>query len=97
MPVFLVTPLGHNADQVGGAVRGKMAPEDFYELQGRSGWLVLFPGTSIELSNHLGVTSSEPQAKPGLGSVMITSVGSYYGRGSTAMWEWLKTRFESQR
>lgn len=97
MPVFLVTPLGHNADQVGAAVRAKFPETDYYELQGRSGWLVSFSGTSLGLSNAIGVTSDDPHFKPELGSVMVTLVGSYYGRGSTTMWEWLKARFEGQR
>jgi hypothetical protein len=93
----LITPLASNTDQVGEAVKRHVAAENRYELQGRSGWLVTHPGTSVELCNQLGVTSSDPEFKPTLGSVLVTLVGSYYGRGATPMWEWLKTRFESQR
>lgn len=96
MPVYLVTPLGHNADQVGTAVRAKVAPEDRFELQNRAGWLIRHRGTSVEVSNDIGITSADQTAPSGLGSVMVTSVGSYYGRGSTTMWEWLQTRFEGE-
>lgn len=96
MPIYLVTPLGHNTDQVGEAVRKHFEPEDLYELQSRSGWFVNYRGTTLELSNLLGITSVNPDEKPTLGSAMVTSVGSYYGRGATTMWEWLKTRFESR-
>lgn len=57
----------------------------------------MHPGTSVEVSNALGLTSADPDFKPTIGSAMVTLVGSYYGRGATTMWEWLKTRFESQR
>lgn len=97
MPVFLVTPLSSNADQIGAAIKGVFAPENCYELQARAGWLVSHPGTSLEVSNAVGITSPDNSGKPALGSAMVTLVGSYYGRGSTTMWEWLKTRFESQR
>lgn len=96
MPVFLVTPLGHNADQIGEAVKRAFIDEAF-ELQGRAGWLVSHPGTTVEVSNALGLTASTGDHHPQLGSAMVTLVGSYYGRGPTTMWEWLKTRFENQR
>ena len=96
MAVFLVTPLGHNADQVGAAVRANLPADDVHELQGRSGWLVSFRGTSVGLSNLIGITSEARDFKPTLGSVMVTLVGSYYGRASTTMWEWMKAHFESQ-
>lgn len=94
MTVYLITPLDHNADRVGQVLKQALKPEDFYEVQSSAGWLVSFKGTSMELSNLLGITS--PQGKPvgGPGAAMVTSIGSYYGLGSTSMWEWLKTRFE---
>ncbi len=97
MPVFLVTPLGHNADQVGEAIRANVAAEDFLELPGRAGWLITSKGTSIEVSNQVGLTSPESDFKPTLGSAMVTTVGSYYGRAPTTIWEWLKTRIENPR
>ena len=97
MAIYLVTPLAHNGDQISSALKAKVAEDDRHELQNRAGWLVSFKGTSVELSHLIGITSKEPTETLELGSAMVTSVGSYYGRGSAAMWEWLKTRFESQR
>lgn len=96
MAVYLVTPLAHNADQISAAIRSKVESEDYHELQGRAGWLVSFRGTSVELSNLLGITTAEGKPSEPLGSAIVTSIGSYYGLGSTGMWEWLKTRFERQ-
>ena len=95
MAIYLVTPLAHNVDAVGAAINSHFQPANWLELQGRAGWFVSYPGTSVELSRELGVTPAD--GKSLLGSVLITSVGSYYGRGPTPMWEWLKTRFESQK
>lgn len=96
MPIYLVTPLANNAQAIGRAVREKIPEQDFHELQANSGWLVAFKGTSVDLSKLLGITPTEEVPTPTIGSAMVTSIGSYYGRGSSLMWEWLKTRFESQ-
>lgn len=96
MPVYLITPLGHNVDQVGTAIRIKIPAEDRFELQNRAGWLVRHRGTSVEVSNDIGITPPDRETSSELGSAMVTSVGSYYGRGPTTMWEWLKTRFEAE-
>jgi hypothetical protein len=97
MPVFLITPLSQNAVQIGAAVSENFAAEDFQAMQNGAGWLVVFRGTSIELSNLIGITSPDGgRPDPGIGSAMVSSVGSYFGLGPTTMWEWLKARFERQ-
>ena len=95
MAIYLVTPLAHNADKVKQAVTSNLEAADYLELQARAGWLVKYAGTSVELSRVLGVTPKVISGPTEIGSVLITSVGSYYGRGPTPMWEWLKTRIES--
>ena len=95
MPVYLVTPLINNAARIKAAVDARLSGGDVHELQGSAGWLVDFRGTSVELSNLIGITSPEGKPAESLGSALVTSVGSYYGLGPAAMWEWLKTRFES--
>ena len=94
MPIYQVTPLSNNAAAVGQAVQAKLGA-DALELQSRAGWLVSFKGTTVELSHLLGVTNPTNEGGFPLGSVIIASIGSYYGRGPTQMWEWLKTRAES--
>lgn len=94
MPVYLITPLANNAKRIGEALATHIDADDTHELQSSAGWLVSFKGTSIELSNLLGITSPSGKPTSGIGSAMVTSIGSYYGLGSTSMWEWLKTRFE---
>lgn len=95
MAIYLITPLGNNADKVDLVVSSALVERDRFKLASRSGWLVSFPGTSVELSNLLGITGQPDGKPPSLASVLITSVGTYYGRGSADMWEWLKTRMEA--
>jgi hypothetical protein len=97
MAIFLLTPLGNNAEALGAAML-KHFPEStqHYQLQNDAGWFVVFNGTTLELSNFVGITG-QPQGTPSeVGSTLVTPLTSYYGRGSTDMWEWLKVRFESQ-
>jgi hypothetical protein len=97
MGIFLLTPLGNNADALSVAVEQHFPePTSRYQLQNDAGWFVVFTGTTIELSNFVGLTG-QPQGTPSpVGSVLVTPITSYYGRGPTDMWEWLKTRFEAQ-
>lgn len=94
MPIYLLTPLADNQDQAAQLVIKHVAQANRYQLPNGSGWLIFYPGTSVELSNFLGITGFAEGMHPSLTSVLITSVGSYYGRAQTDMWEWLKTRFE---
>ena len=96
MPIYQVTPLAKNAPAIAGAVREHIDEGDYYELANSAGWLVKFKGTTVELSHKLGITSPAlPPAPSTLGSTMVVAITSYYGRGPTDMWEWLKTRFEA--
>lgn len=96
MGIFLITPLGQNIDRVSAAVQEKIPESDRHKLQNNAGWLVSYNGTTVELSNHLGVTGQPQGETSPVGSALVTPLSSYYGRGPSDMWEWLKTRFESQ-
>lgn len=95
MPIYLVTPLEGNADRVARAIASH-ADLDSMEMQNKTGYLISFKGTTVELSNKLGITVPNNPASNTVGSAVVTSVTSYFGRGPTAMWEWLKTRIERQ-
>jgi len=98
MAIYLVTPLTSNFDQLGHLLRDIAGtPDNIFELQHRAGYLINFSGTSVDLSHKLGITSPEPGTPPAnVGPALITSVSSYYGLGSTAMWEWLKVKIEAR-
>jgi hypothetical protein len=94
MPIYTAVPLQSNQPALNAAVVRVIPPQDRYPLASDRGWLIKFDGTTIELCNVLGVTG-QPAGIPSIvGSVIVVAVSAYYGRGSTDMWEWLKTRFE---
>ena len=96
MPIFQVTPLSNNHDAVEGAVVGGFEAKDRHQLPNSAGWLVRHPGTTIEVSNHLGITGQVKGEPSQTGATLVSLVGSYYGRGPSDLWEWLKTRFENE-
>lgn len=63
------------------------------EVQNSAGILVNFQGTSVELSNKIGITREDDQ-KSELGAALVTSIGSYYGIAKATMWEWMKNKAE---
>jgi hypothetical protein len=95
MSIYIAVPLTTSSTALNEAVEATIASHsDRYKLQSDRGWLIRFDGTSVELSNHIGLTGQE-QGQPSLiGSAIIVPVSGYYGRGPTDMWEWLKTRLE---
>lgn len=95
MPIYLLTPLANNGIHAAEVVQSKIEPDQLHALPDNRGFLITFRGTNVELCNHLGITGLPEGSHPSLTSVLVTSVGSYYGRASASMWEWLKTRSES--
>ena len=53
---------------------------------GTGQWIVAGPGTAIEISNSLGITSGES------GSGIVCLIGGYYGRTANNIWEWMATK-----
>jgi len=94
MPVYIVTPLIEDGSKLNNAIEKHAKEIDCHKLQADRGWLIKFDGTSIELSDRLGITGQNQGETPPVGSAIVVPVSSYYGRGPTDMWEWLKTRLE---
>lgn len=70
------------------AAIARVFPNDHLDL-GDNEWLISARGTAQEVSNRLGL-APENEA----GSAIIFSMQSYYGRASTNIWEWIKTKAE---
>lgn len=94
MPIYLATPLIESSEPLNQAVIDSIEEKNRYTLQANRGWLIKYDGTTVELSNHLGITGKQKGESSFVGSAMITLVTAYYGRGPTDMWEWLKIRME---
>ncbi len=95
MPLFLAVPLLSDSAAFDAAVAQINPKLDSYRLQANRGWLIKYDGTTVELSNKLGITGQAPGEPAPLGSVLLVGISGYYGRGPTDMWEWLRTRIES--
>ena len=65
----------------------RLYPDDNLEIS-KGVWLVSSPGTARQLSDKLGVSDGE------LGAAIIFSMGNYYGRASTEIWDWIKEKAE---
>lgn len=94
MAIYIAIPLTQDSKALDEAVAHTIEPLNQYKLQSDRGWLIKFDGTSVELSNHIGLTGQPQGETSPLGSAIIVPVSAYYGRGPTDMWEWLKTRLE---
>lgn len=86
MGIFLITPIS-NPDAVLKRVATDF-PDEHFHIQRTGSILVYFPGTTKELSDKLGITTNE------VGSAVVVSVGNYYGRAPTDVWEWIQSRLE---
>ncbi len=95
MAVYLLVPIAQNADRLDAAVLAHVKEADRYQIANRAGWFVRFGGTSVELGSHLTITGQKPGEPSPVGAVIISLVTSYYGRGNSDMWEWLKLRMEA--
>lgn len=91
MPLYVVIPLDKK-EAVNQAV--KSLPEsDCFQLNGDSGWIVSYKGTSIELTKKLGLGVKNADDKLVTeGNALILALSDYYGYGPKNMWEWIRTR-----
>lgn len=94
MAIYIAVPLIPTSEPLNVAVEKNIVQADRFKLQNERGWLIKYDGTSVELSNFLGLTGQEQGVPSPMGSAIIVPVSTYYGRGPGEMWEWLKTRLE---
>lgn len=86
MSIFLITPI-NEPEKVSSAVAEKFGGE-CYQIPKTASWVVFFAGTTVELSDQLGITNGEN------GTGVVVSIANYYGRAPIDLWEWMKTRME---
>ncbi|WP_313064463.1 hypothetical protein [Pseudomonas sp.] len=89
MAIFLVVP---TISDSGALTASMQAQQDqgrikYFELP-RGEFFVSYKGTSQELSDLLLITDGTS------GSAIVSSVGSYYGRAGTNIWEWVQAHWE---
>lgn len=89
MAVFIVIPTVPKAEIKPGlkaAIAAANLPS--YPLQNGE-TLIAFRGTSKELSDLLKISDGEN------GPAIVASVGSYFGRASTDIWEWISAHWDN--
>jgi len=96
MPTYIAIPLKNDSSPLNKAVERHILEHDRYKLHADRGWLIEFEGTTVELSHKLEITGQPKGELSPVGSAILVPVSSYYGRGASEMWEWLKTRLERQ-
>lgn len=88
MSIFLVVPTSNPAGVKSALADNKAQGHIDYVDLPISGHFVSYSGTTIELSNLLGVSDGSS------GGGVVVAVSSYYGRAPTTMWDWVKSRWD---
>lgn len=89
MAIFLVVPTGNDAQALTSAIHSQQANDSIKYLELPHGeFFISFKGTSQELSDLLKITDGTS------GSAVIVLAGSYYGRASANIWEWVNAHWE---
>lgn len=71
------------------AIKAKF-PDDYLEV-GTGQWLVADEGTSVSVTQKLGLADKDHPT----GSALVLAVSSYYGRKGPVVWEWIRSKWGS--
>jgi hypothetical protein len=63
----------------------ELFPNAYLQVEPRQ-WFLIGSGTAKDVSERLGITSGVS------GSGIVISVGGYYGRAGTNVWEWIASK-----
>jgi hypothetical protein len=69
----------------------KEFPNNHYKLSPTQ-WLISSGGTSIDLSQKIGIVENEKRGETA--PALVLSVSNYYGSETPDLWEWLKVKME---
>lgn len=88
MAVFIIVPTAPKAE-VKPSLKAAIASSNLpnYALQNGE-TLVAFKGTTKELSDILQISDGSN------GPAIVVSIGSYFGRASTDIWEWIAANWD---
>lgn len=93
MPIYVIIPLTHEPDLLAETISQKIETTDRYTLPEGHGWLINYKGTTVELTSFLGIAGTDPAHPPEqFMPAFVSPVPTYYGLGSSDIWEWLATR-----
>jgi hypothetical protein len=58
-------------------------------------YLISTSGTTVELCAKLSIYDAREPTKTATGSAVIVATSSYFGRGPSTVWEWMKAKSEA--
>jgi hypothetical protein len=58
-------------------------------------YLISTVGTVQEVVAKLGIYDPKNPTTPPTGTAVVFSTSSYFGRGQTSLWDWLRTKLEA--
>ena len=88
MAIFAVlAPLDNH--KIGPAVESIFAGQFFRGWNGQ--WFISASGTPREIAQKLGIGA---EGEGGIGSAVVISINSYWGRANAELWPWLQARIE---
>jgi hypothetical protein len=88
MAIFLIIPTGDSSGIKNSLVSHKSSDAvEFYALP-KDEFIVFYSGTCKEISDILGISDGSS------GTAVVAKIDSYYGRASTDIWEWIKSRWD---
>lgn len=87
MGIFVIFRVA-NAAKMSAALKTHF-PDDHLDI-GQNEWLVSAKGTAKEISDKLGISDGA-----GAGNAIVFSMGSYFGRAATNIWDWIKAKSEA--
>jgi hypothetical protein len=98
MAIYAVIPLANNFGKLTEIVKESFPDDDdTFLLSANAGYLINFSGTSQTLGKKLFITAGKDEAaNTYVGSALIVPFTSYWGRGATTMWDWIKARLEGE-
>jgi hypothetical protein len=94
MPIFVLLPQNETAQQLLPQAVERAYPGASKKLANHN-WLVAGKGSAQDVSATLGITDPKNPAANAVGTVMVLEIASYYGRATSDIWDWVKTKWEA--
>jgi hypothetical protein len=90
MALFLIIAPVDNS-RIGAAVEATFAGEGEFFRVWNGQWFVSASGTAKDIAQKLGIGA---ESEGGIGSGVVVSVNSYWGRANADLWPWLSSKIE---
>jgi hypothetical protein len=69
-------------------------PSDHFSIT-ETQWLVSSSESVLEVTAKLEIADKTKPTAPASGNAIVFAISSYFGRASTLVWDWIKSKLES--